>query len=660
MKKTFTLLAAILITGSIFAQAQRLVLFEEFTGENCPPCAAYNPYVDALANAYPSEVVLMHYLAPIPTAGILSGQVYAVVNGRLNFYGVNSTPWGQQDGAMWDSSLLTNYGNNPISWCVNLNTGYQNADYLNSESQVPSPFTITISDVLTGVSDSFYATVTITAEQTINLPSELKLQMAMVENLQFNTPPGNNGETSWGNAVRAMYPSYAGTGLSSSWTNGQVATYTFKGKMPSFIRDKTQVRFVAFIQDNIDKHVQQTAISSFYSFDVDVATAGLQGSFDNCPSSQYAPIINITNVGNNTISSCNISEYLDNVFIDSSTWSGSIANGGLASVSLARLTIPTGIHKITVQLTSPNNTGDPNPGNDSVSIVVSIPDSETNMPLVEGFENGDPATNAGWAVENPDHDSTWRVVSTGDNSASSYMVDFIDEYEHDFVGPTNNLYTPPLNLAYAAHATIKFSFANQWIYFGLNQQGDSTFGLDSLYIDVSSDCGNTWTTVYGTGATTAGAQSDNSLYIFEPTADQWISDTADISVAANHENVLLRFRPLFYDGNQFFLDNVNIYKYDSVPYNPAGIEPVSNIQSLTVYPNPASNMLNFNLTINGPSHLTYVITDVSGRVLQSENTTGVAGENIYSVNTSTLASGTYFLTLNTEGQQTSRIFSVTH
>ena len=157
----------------------------------------------------------------------------------------------------------------------------------------------------------------------------------MVENLNFAFPPGNNSETSWGNAVRAMYPSYGGTTLAATWTNGQVSTYTFKGKMPAFIRDKTQVRFVAFLQNATTKQVQQAAISNYNTFNIDLATTGVQGSFSNCYSSQYTPVVNLTNNGTHSISSCHISRFLDNIFIDSTSWTGSLAANSSTTTSLS-------------------------------------------------------------------------------------------------------------------------------------------------------------------------------------------------------------------------------------------------------------------------------------------------------------------------------------
>lgn len=46
MKKTTTLLSFLALTTVGFAQSPRMSLYEEFTGENCGPCAGTNPGLD--------------------------------------------------------------------------------------------------------------------------------------------------------------------------------------------------------------------------------------------------------------------------------------------------------------------------------------------------------------------------------------------------------------------------------------------------------------------------------------------------------------------------------------------------------------------------------------------------------------------------------------
>jgi hypothetical protein len=43
MKKNLLSFAILLAGASLFAQTPRKVLYEEFTGETCPPCASTNP-----------------------------------------------------------------------------------------------------------------------------------------------------------------------------------------------------------------------------------------------------------------------------------------------------------------------------------------------------------------------------------------------------------------------------------------------------------------------------------------------------------------------------------------------------------------------------------------------------------------------------------------
>lgn len=61
----------LLVAGMFFSfasqgQSQRLMLFEEFTGENCPPCAIYNPGLNQLLDANAQKIVSIKYQTNIP------------------------------------------------------------------------------------------------------------------------------------------------------------------------------------------------------------------------------------------------------------------------------------------------------------------------------------------------------------------------------------------------------------------------------------------------------------------------------------------------------------------------------------------------------------------------------------------------------------------
>ncbi|MDZ4668973.1 MAG: T9SS type A sorting domain-containing protein [bacterium] len=77
--------------------------------------------------------------------------------------------------------------------------------------------------------------------------------------------------------------------------------------------------------------------------------------------------------------------------------------------------------------------------------------------------------------------------------------------------------------------------------------------------------------------------------------------------------------------------------------------------NLQVYPNPASEKLNIELSVIKPiASLNVELMDITGRVIQSQNFTQVKGNFDLTISTATLNSGVYFLTVQTEGYKVSK------
>ena len=66
MKKTLTLVALAVAGSAAFGQAQRLVLFEEFTQASCGPCASQNPAFNTLLDANATKAVSIKYQTSWP------------------------------------------------------------------------------------------------------------------------------------------------------------------------------------------------------------------------------------------------------------------------------------------------------------------------------------------------------------------------------------------------------------------------------------------------------------------------------------------------------------------------------------------------------------------------------------------------------------------
>lgn len=649
MKKIFTVLVLFLAANAAFSQAQRLILFEEFTGENCAPCAFTNPYMQQLINTYPNDVLWLRYQCPIPTAGLIYYQDRTDVDPRLSYYGVNSAPWGQQDGAMWDSSIVSNWGNLPITWCADTNTLATNPVYLLAEHAVTSPFSVAVSYHLSTAADSFYAVVTVTGAQSykVSTTGKLKLRTALIENLSFNIAPGSNGETDFPDVVRKMYPSVTGTAMPDSSYNGLVQTFNFSGKLPAYIYDKTQLRFAAFIQDDNNKHVQQAGVSTYDTLALDTKAQAIQGTYLTCDT-PYLATFNFTNNGSQTLTSAVIAITLDGVSHGTVNWTGSLAPGAVATVNVPALDASAGYaHTIKAIVSQPNGTTDYNLGNDTASSNFGVALAAQNLPLVQGFET---TPNPGWIVQNLSAGAyTWARATVGDSSSHSYFMDFYDAS----YGAINNLYTPTLDFTGVTTPQLTFSHANAQYDFGA---GNGGLSQDSLYVLVSTDCGVTWATVYANGGNNlATVASDQNPYNSPAQAD-WVNDVVDLSSVANVAGVIIQFSAVSGNGNDLYLDNINIL-------NPAavGIKSVSSINSLSVFPNPTADLLNVRLELTQAADVSFNVTNALGQVVmngpaETEN----AGNNALTINTAKLPGGVYFLSLINGTEKTSKMFAVIH
>jgi hypothetical protein len=102
----------------------------------------------------------------------------------------------------------------------------------------------------------------------------------------------------------------------------------------------------------------------------------------------------------------------------------------------------------------------------------------------------------------------------------------------------------------------------------------------------------------------------------------------------------------------------SVYKFVNASVNSAAtsIDDVISSASLNVFPNPVGNMLHVNMDVVKSTTATFVITDVTGRQLNSNTTSLKEGTNHQTINTASLTPGIYFLDIQTENGNTQKKF----
>lgn len=613
MKKISTLMAMALTAGAAFSQSQRLVFVEEFTQASCPPCASQNPTFNATLNANPTKVVALKHQVWWPGYDPMYNHNPSDVNTRVAYYNVTGVPNAVMDGTSQGAP-------NTVVTTNSINTEYA----------VSSPFTIALSHSFSPDYLTINITCTITASQAIS--GTLKARVAIMErDIYFATQPGTNGETHFEGVMKKMLPDAEGTTLPTTWAVGDVQTLSFSVPVPWYTYDLNQVAVVAYVQDDADKDVKQAGYSApigGLSTADDAGISAVTGnSFLNC-SGSVTPSITLKNFSTTgVLTSCNINYSVNNGPVITQAWTGSLSANGTTSVALPPISLGAGVNTISFYTSSPNGNPDAKPINNYQFATINSVTNSIPTPVTENFQ-GSVFPSTDWAINNPNNDDTWeKITGRGGFSTAATEASMFLNFYNITANKFDEMYLPGVSLVNNTSANIAFDVA----YCQYQTE------LDQLDVLVSSDCGATWTNVFSkSGATLATAPASTANWA--PTAAQWRSESASLSAFVG-QNIIVKFKGTSKYGNNLFIDNINLTGV-------TGITTAELENSITIFPNPATEVLNVDVKLNDSKALTFDLVDVTGRTVSTTVANGIYYTK--SIDLKGIAKGSYLLKIQSE------------
>ena len=341
------------------------------------------------------------------------------------------------------------------------------------------------------------------------------------------------------------------------------------------------------------------------------------------------PMAVVQNVGYSTITGFNVSYEIDNGAPSQTIVSGvSLAPGAQMNVPLNTFTPSLGQHTITVfsaQPISSDGTGDENVLNDTIRKSFFVL-GQVSAPVTEGFE-GTTFPPATWSLENPDGGITWERTTTAAKTGVASMV--IPNYDYAATGTTDNFVSSVVS-GTSTYDSMYVSFDYAYA------TGTSATLADTLELQVTTDCGQTFTTVWknwGSGLQTA---ANNPGTEFVPTANEWANVNVNLFQYVGTEDFQVYFVAKSNHQNDLYIDNINIYGVI--------LPPRLKQQGYLIYPNPFRDQFiirNYQVPVTLQSAHIY---NSIGQLIWSQNYNGNAYTEM-PVDLSNAAAGVYFLKL---------------
>ena len=431
-----------------------------------------------------------------------------------------------------------------------------------------------------------------------------------------------------------------GAAVTKSWTgnltSGGTVNYTFP-KVPVAPGTYTIQLYTGNPNNQADGNTANDSkslvfnVTSPYVTDAEAVSVGEPFALGCATSIQ--PILVVQNIGPVTLDRITINYRVDANPVVSRTYT--VASGtGLAVGSAMGLrgnssAVTIGTHAIKMWSSAPNGVADADNTNDTTISSFTVGTTGLALPFTENFETvnaGDVPAN--WTRYNWDAFDEWFVYAMPGNKAMAFN-------NYAYAGAQNtrdDLTLPILDLTGSSSAFLSFDLAHA------SRPGATVF--DSLQLSISTDCGLTFTSVWGMGGPGLNTTFDDSTLFIPAGAQDYKKFQVDLSAFTGINNLIIRFTNWSNHGNSTLIDNVNLSA------TATGIHSASEHSSdIAISPNPSAGI--FFVRSNNSAITSVSVFNMFGEKIYS----GSVDENSFKVDISNYAGGIYDLIAECAGNK---------
>lgn len=281
------------------------------------------------------------------------------------------------------------------------------------------------------------------------------------------------------------------------------------------------------------------------------------------------------------------------------------------------------------------NSGDLNTLNNNKQLNFYATTQAAPINITENFETTFPPQS--WSIINADNNTTWveRTNVIGINGANS-KVAYMNNYSYNAPLQLDIIQSKIYDLTNVSSANLNFHLAKAQY---------SAASSDGLRVEISTDCGLTYSSIYFKDGLTLSTMPSYVTSIWTPTlASHWRSETINLSSYLG-QVVQIRFININGYGNSTYIDNINLVGGTLAVEN-------SNIKNntISIFPNP-SNDGEFSIKFAKASFKTVHVTilDMAGRMVYQ--TTATPKNSTLNVSAN-LTKGNYIVKIISEKTET--------
>lgn len=170
-----------------------------------------------------------------------------------------------------------------------------------------------------------------------------------------------------------------------------------------------------------------------------------------------------------------------------------------------------------------------------------------SMPYSEGFENQF-LPDSLWKI-NSDDTIQWNLTQVINKSGQLSNVIKMPCYGYSNLGAIDEIISSPIDVK---------GYQNAKLYFDLSYARYNSSQNERLRVQISTDCGNTFSQVYNRSNTNLQTTSETTNEFVPNDANQWRTDSINLNNYLSSGTIIIKFLVTNGNGNHLYLDNINI------------------------------------------------------------------------------------------------------
>jgi len=434
----------------------------------------------------------------------------------------------------------------------------------------------------------------------------------------------NQGDASSGCSTGIKTDNCTGTGNGVMYQN--YMDYSYDQCLVMFTTEQVR-RMEAALSQSRSSLLSSNGCQPVILRDYDLQLRTINNPAQRICTPSFTPSVTIRNRGSQTITSIDFSIRIDNQVVGTYRWTGSIASNQSQTINLSSTGITTGVHTISITIGLINGLLDEDLTNNTLTQTVQYFEPVTSV--TESFEGaGFPP--AGWDIVNADGSITWqRVTGIAKTGSASVMI---NNFDYDRIGEKDDLRLPTVNLSSSLDSAF-LSFQVAAAAYSPTNTPNNVW--DTLEVLVSSDCGQTYTSLYKKWGSTLVTRSTPTTFAFVPIATDWRKDSINVSNLIGKSDLLFTIRNTTGFENNIYLDDIRL--------RTVTVNPNLKASGFLVTPNPTSGAIAVQFYPQPAGLKGIQLLDGIGRKLAEVSVGNNAANSLYNFNLTGYPSGIYYV-----------------